>query len=185
MAAVLPDILTWDSAWQPLRTGATTQRCQANGHDISSCCGLPALYLIVVCGDNQNIVEIIDCSALIHLSIRVEWWWAACVCCTPAYLGMECQVSPSNQCCARVGGTTTSRLSHALSQLLLLGGQGRRKELYNHEVPRRSWSECGQLLVCMCTPSCTVLPSGELFVFGGMVEGVGDYSKQVWRGELQ
>ena len=36
----------------------------------------------------------------------------------------------------------------------------------------------------MWGPSCAVLPSGELLVAGGEVEGVG-YSQQVWVGSLE
>ena len=55
-----------------------------------------------------------------------------------------------------------------------------RKELYRYEAEGKKWSVCGQLPVGMWAPSCAVLPSGELFVAGGKVEGVWWYSQQVW-----
>ena len=71
------------------------------------------------------------------------------------------------------------------NHLLLVGGEGRRKELYRYETERKKWSKCGELPVGMWAPSCAVLPSGELLVAGGAVEGVGRYSQQVWVGSLE
>ena len=70
------------------------------------------------------------------------------------------------------------------NHLLLVGGRGRRKELYRYEAEGKKWSKCGELPVGMYAPSCAVLPSGELLVAGGEVEGVG-YSQQVWVGSLE
>ena len=60
-----------------------------------------------------------------------------------------------------------------------------RKELYRYEAEGKKWSKCGELPVGMLAPSCAVLPSGELLVAGGEVEGVGWYSQQVWVGSLE
>ncbi len=66
-----------------------------------------------------------------------------------------------------------------------VGGLGERKELYRYEAEGKKWSKCGELPVGMYAPSCAVLPSGELLVAGGYVEGVGGYSQQVWVGSLE
>ena len=73
------------------------------------------------------------------------------------------------------------------NHLLLVGGdyEGRRKELYSYDPEKKTWSVCGHLPVEMWAPTCTVLPSGELFVAGGWVEGVGKYSQQVWVGSFE
>ena len=81
-----------------------------------------------------------------------------------------------------VGGPTLLALQN---HLLLVGGRGRRKELYRYELEERKWSKCGELPVGMWAPSCAVLPSGELLVAGGDVEGVGGCSQQVWVGSLE
>ena len=81
-----------------------------------------------------------------------------------------------------VGGPTLVALQN---HLLLVGGEGGRKEIYRYEAEEKKWSECGQLPVGMHAASCAVLPSGELFVAGGMVEGVRGYSQQVWVGSLE
>ena len=72
--------------------------------------------------------------------------------------------------------------------LLLVGGRevgGMRKELYRYEAEGKKWSKCGELPVGMWAHSCAVLPSGELLVAGGAVEGVGEWSQQVWVGSLE
>ena len=71
------------------------------------------------------------------------------------------------------------------NHLLLVGGWRRRKELYRYETEGKKWSKCGELPVGMWAPSCAVLPSGELLVAGGDVEGVGRCSQQVWIGSLE
>ena len=76
------------------------------------------------------------------------------------------------------------------NHLLLVGGEevgglGWRKELYRYETEGKKWSKCGELPVGMWAPSCAVLPSGELLVAGGDVEGVGLCSQQVWVGSLE
>ena len=68
--------------------------------------------------------------------------------------------------------------------LLLAGGEGNRTELYRYEEEGLQWNECGELPVGMWAHSCAVLPSGELFVAGGMAKGV-RFSQQVWVGSLQ
>ncbi len=86
-----------------------------------------------------------------------------------------------------VGGPTLLALQN---HLLLVGGSkvkgsGVRKELYRYEAEGKKWSKCGELPVGMYAHSCAVLPSGELLVAGGIVEGVGRYSQQVWVGSLE
>lgn len=68
--------------------------------------------------------------------------------------------------------------------LLLVGEWVKRKEIYRYEPEKKKWSMCARLPVGMCAPSCVVLPSGELFVAGGDVGGVG-LSQQVWVGTLE
>ena len=80
-----------------------------------------------------------------------------------------------------VGGPTLLALQN---HLLLVGGKGRRRELYRYEPYKKTWSECGKLPGGMWAPSCAVLPSGELFVAGGWVDDVGMYSQQLWIGSL-
>ena len=70
------------------------------------------------------------------------------------------------------------------NHLLLVGGEGGRKELYRYETEGKQWSKCGELPMRMYAPSCAVLPSGDLLVVGGWVEGVGRYCQQVWVGSL-
>ena len=86
-----------------------------------------------------------------------------------------------------VGGPTLLALQNHL--LLVggseVGGRGRRKEFYRYKSEERKWSKCGELPVGMDAPSCAVLPSGELLVTRGNVEGVGMYSQQVWVGSLE
>ena len=81
-----------------------------------------------------------------------------------------------------VGGPTLLVLQ---KHLLLVGGWEVSKELYRYEAEGKKWSKCGELPVGMLAPSCAVLPSGELLVAGGAVEGVGSYSQQVWVGSLE
>ena len=66
-----------------------------------------------------------------------------------------------------------------------LGRKGMGKELYRYEPETETWSVCGELPVKMWGPSCAILPSGELFVAGGKVEGDEYYSQQVWVGSLE
>ena len=68
--------------------------------------------------------------------------------------------------------------------LLLIGGGGYGQELHRYDPEARQWRECGQLPVAVAAPSCTVLPSGELMVAGGAVEGIG-YSYQMWLGKIE
>ena len=66
--------------------------------------------------------------------------------------------------------------------LLLVGGSGCVQELHRYDPETRQWSECGRLPVGMYAPSCTVLPSGEVMVAGGITGDTGGYSKRVWIG---
>lgn len=70
------------------------------------------------------------------------------------------------------------------NNLLLIGGKEKNKELYIYLPDSKEWRACGHLPVGMCGPSCAELPSGELLVAGGIVEGDSEYSKQVWIGSL-
>ena len=71
------------------------------------------------------------------------------------------------------------------NHLILVGRKGMGKELYRYEPETETWSVCGELPVKMWGPSCAILPSGELFVAGGKVEGDEYYSQQVWVGSLE
>ena len=205
------DILTWDSrnhCWKPSHyPKMPSQRSSPAAVGYQQ-------YLIVVCGDDQNIVEILDCSA--HRWYRAQSVPLGGDFMTSAVVGDHVYISAyiwsdfeshvfSAHLPTLIWNAKSARRINTVpvwlelptppveyptllavnNQLLLAGGQGKRKELYKYDLLKKCWSECGQLPVHMCAPSCTVLPSGELFVFGGTVEGVGDYSKQVWRGELQ
>ena len=64
--------------------------------------------------------------------------------------------------------------------LLLVGGIGFVQELHRYDPETRQWSECGRLPVGMEGPSCTVLPSGELMVAGGMTADTNNSSKRMW-----
>ena len=169
-------------------------------------------YLIVACGDFKDTVEVLDCSthqwysalpvpvrgqlmtAVIisdYVYISSYTWSGAQPHVFSAHLptlilnatrhittGPTWQELPSPP----VRGPTLLALQN---HLLLVGGRGKRKELYRYEMEEKKWSVCGQLPVATCAPSCAVLPSGELFVAGGEVEGVGGFSQQVWVGSLE
>ena len=67
--------------------------------------------------------------------------------------------------------------------LLLVGGIRYVQELHRYDPETRQWSECGRLPVGMYAPSCTVLPSGEVMVAGGITGDTNNnYSKRVWIG---
>ena len=68
--------------------------------------------------------------------------------------------------------------------LLLVGGRGCVQELHRYDLEASQWRECGQVPVGLYGPSCTVLPSGELIVAGGLVEDIG-YSYQMWLGKIE
>ena len=70
------------------------------------------------------------------------------------------------------------------NHLLLVGELGLVHDLRHYDPLAKKYSQCGQLPVVMCGPSCAVLPSGELMVVGGIVEGV-MCSKQVWIGSIE
>ena len=70
------------------------------------------------------------------------------------------------------------------NHLLLIGGKEKNKELYIYLPDSKEWRACGQLPVGMHGPSCTELPSCELLVAGGIVEGDREYSQEVWIGSL-
>ena len=70
------------------------------------------------------------------------------------------------------------------NHLLLVGGRGPVNDLHHYDPLAKKYSQCGQLPFGMYGPSCAVLPSGELMVAGGEVEGgevegIG-WSRQVW-----
>ena len=68
--------------------------------------------------------------------------------------------------------------------LLLVGGRGHVQELHRYDPEASQWRECGQLPVGIAGPSCTVLPSGELMVAGGLVTG-GSSHLQMWLGKIE
>ena len=78
-------------------------------------------------------------------------------------------------CLLLVGG---SRLKHEV------GESGLKHDLHRYDPLAEKYSRYGQLPVGMCGPSCAVLPSGELMVAGGHVEGIG-YSQQVWISNIE
>ena len=65
--------------------------------------------------------------------------------------------------------------------LLLVGGRWGEQELHRYDPETRQWSECGRLPVGMYAPFCTVLPSGELMVAGGLTGDTNKYSR-MWIG---
>ena len=169
-------------------------------------------YLIVACGDYKDTVEVLDCSthqwysaqpvpmggdlmtAVIisdHVYISSYYWSDY----QPHMFSTHLPTLISNATHTTTTGPTWQELPSppvdgatllALqNHLLLVGGLGRRKELYRYESEERKWSKCGELPVTMYAPSCAVLPSGELLVAGGNVEGVGRCSNQVWVGSLE
>ena len=71
------------------------------------------------------------------------------------------------------------------NHLLLVGGRGLVHDLHHYDPLAKKYSQCGQLPVGMYGPSCAVLPSGELVVVGGQVEGIIGWSKQVWIGNIE
>ena len=68
--------------------------------------------------------------------------------------------------------------------LLLVGGGGYVQELHRYDPETRQWRECGRLPVGMRVPCCTVLPSGDLMVAGGMTGDTRAYSKRMWIGNI-
>ena len=70
------------------------------------------------------------------------------------------------------------------NHLLLVGGGGLEHDLHHYDPLAKKYSQCGQLPVGMWGPSCAVLPSGELMLVGGVVEGIGR-SRQVWIGSIE
>ena len=169
-------------------------------------------YLIVACGSDKDTVEVLDCSThqwysaqpvpvggrgmtVVIISdfvyISSYYWrfgW-------PRVFSAHLPTLISNTTRNTTTGPTWQELPPppvhgptllALqNHLLLVGGRGRRKELYRYKAEEREWSKCGELPVGMYAPSCAVLPSGEVLVAGGKVEGVGWYSQQVWVGSLE
>ena len=71
------------------------------------------------------------------------------------------------------------------NHLLLVGGGGLEHDLHHYDPLAKKYSQCGQLPVGMFGPSCAVLPSGELIVVGGDVEGIDGRSQQVWIGSIK
>ena len=71
------------------------------------------------------------------------------------------------------------------NHLLLVGGGGLEHDLHHYDPLAKKYSQCGQLPVGMRGPSCAVLPSGELMVVGGVVEGISGCSQLVWIGSIE
>ena len=69
--------------------------------------------------------------------------------------------------------------------LLLVGGGGLEHDLHHYDPLAKKYSQCGQLPVGMRGPSCAVLPSGELMVVGGDVEGISGCFQKVWIGSIE
>ena len=69
------------------------------------------------------------------------------------------------------------------NHLLLVGGRGLEHDLHHYDPLAKKYSQCGQLPVRRFGPSCAVLPSGELMVAGGRVDG--GFSRQVWIGSIE
>ena len=169
-------------------------------------------YLIVACGDYEDTVEVLDCSthqwysaqpvpvgghrmtAVIisdYVYISSYVWSDSQPHVFSAHLTTLISNATRNTTTdptwqelpsPPVDGPTLLALQN---HLLLVGGSGRRKELYRYEEEGKKWSKCGELPVGMWAPSCAVLPSGELLVAGGRLEGVVGYSQQVWVGSLE
>ena len=70
------------------------------------------------------------------------------------------------------------------NHLLLVGGGRLEHDLHHYDPLAKKYSQCGQLPVGMCGPSCAVLPSGELMVAGGNVWGIA-WSQKVWIGSIE
>ena len=64
--------------------------------------------------------------------------------------------------------------------LLLVGGRGWVQEIHRYDQETGQWRVCGQLLVGMYAPCCTVLPSGDLMVAGGATGDTKAFSKRMW-----
>ena len=68
--------------------------------------------------------------------------------------------------------------------LLLIGSSGCVQEVHRYDTEAEEWKECGQLPVGIWAPCCTVLPSGELMVAGGMTGDADDFPKRLWIGKI-
>ena len=64
--------------------------------------------------------------------------------------------------------------------LLLVGGSGCVQEIHRYDQETGQWRVCGQLPVGMRAPCCTVLPSGDLMVAGGVTGDTKAFSKRMW-----
>lgn len=169
-------------------------------------------FLIVLCGDYKDTVEILDSSThhwysappvpmggdhmtAIILSNDIyisSYAWSDG---KPHIFSAQLPTLISNA----TNETTTSPTWHELlfppvcgptllglqNHLLLVGGEKQRKEFYRYCSEQKNWIECGQLPVAMLAPCCAVLPSGELLVAGGAVEGAKGYSQYVWVGSYK
>ena len=70
------------------------------------------------------------------------------------------------------------------NHLFLVGGRGPAYDIHHYNPLDKKYSQCGQLPIGICGPSCAVLPSGELMVAGGEVQGIIGCSRQVWIGSV-
>ena len=64
--------------------------------------------------------------------------------------------------------------------LLLVGGGGYGQEIHRYDQETGQWRVCGQLPVGMVYPCCTVLPSDDLMVAGGITGDTKNNSKRMW-----
>ena len=64
--------------------------------------------------------------------------------------------------------------------LLLVGGRWCVQEIHCYDQETRQWRVCGQLPVGMAAPCCTVLPSGDLMVAGGLTGDTKRISERMW-----
>lgn len=69
--------------------------------------------------------------------------------------------------------------------LLLVGGWGFEQEIHHYEVEIREWKQCGHLPTGMEASCCSVLPSGELMLAGGLTADTEAPSKRMWIGKLE
>ena len=68
--------------------------------------------------------------------------------------------------------------------LLLVGGKEYVRNIHSYDQHTRQWRISGQLPVGIEDPCCTVLPSGDLMVAGGITGDTKTSSNRMWTGTL-